>query len=421
MDNFKVILLNDYEVELRYINEEFIIEMGFENKIIENNFFSGLSDVKHLKIKVSNDALNVERMFQYLNVCYLYFGFIPKYNFKSKFDPIFRFEIIVGLINRIDIKSFSLSLSNCHSIDSDSYIFELNSMTPEYFLNILQTNTKARRLGYLKLIISLFKESNYFPINYLNKKIELASSDFSNDLDEYGVTDFGNNKGLIKLTSSGISAKPYTDLLEELNLVTRVNNTYVLTKQAKVYFAFQSNIGDLRSINSNLFFLNEIDRLFFLRQIFLSDSLYIIVLLDIIKITGQVSIKTIKEVFQLYLLDEMERLQHSSNDFSFIRKVSDIRKRIRSWLKPQVYLEHIVEPRINWLLDLNLVIQDKKSSITEYSLSIYGERFLSIISSTLEVGENREVYSRKIVNNHFFGIFDSVYHSSGLCFFQILF
>ena len=48
MDNFKVILLNDYEVELRYINEEFIIEMGFENKIIENNFFSGLSDVKHL-------------------------------------------------------------------------------------------------------------------------------------------------------------------------------------------------------------------------------------------------------------------------------------------------------------------------------------------------------------------------------------
>lgn len=235
-------------------------------------------------------------------------------------------------------------------------------------LNILTTNTKARRLGYLKLVSNFFFEEGKIPLSRINKKFEKFSSqdEIKQQLDSYKY-----NKGEIKVTKTGISASPYIDLSENLDFISKINNVYSVGKPLRVY---QTISEEIRQNENNIFQLSAYDKLFFLESFFNSDFLFLTVLLELIYVQKITTYSELKRVFQKHLI---ERVNHHLSGHhlsgSIKRQILVIRNRISEWKKPEVYLEHVLMPRLNWLLDLDLIVIGEEKNV--YQISFKGEIF----------------------------------------------
>ena len=70
----------------------------------------------------------------------------------------------------------------------------------DFDFKYLVSNTKLRRLGYLKILLSMFADNAEFPISSFNKKFEIFAIKF-----EPYLLQHKNSKGIIKETKNGIS------------------------------------------------------------------------------------------------------------------------------------------------------------------------------------------------------------------------
>ncbi|WP_276132316.1 hypothetical protein [Polluticoccus soli] len=312
-------------------------------------------------------------------------GFCPTAHIKLyevHFDPS-QLEHASQFYNKVATNTPTSILRGAYlPLTQDKYFYD------RYFARfndvpILQTNAKTRRLGYLRLLVKEFEISNYFPTDYFAKRIEKDIEKTNADLVSYKALG-GDDKGIIKNTSRGTSAKPYLELLQHLNIVTVLNRSYVLTKQSKVYSTLlKARTDDF----TNQFKLELVDKLCLFKFLYSSDSMYINALLSVVAICGQgVTVQTIKQHFKEYLLQELQRLLggHLANN-TIKRKVLELRKRIDSWEKPEVYLGHIIEPRLNWLLDLGLVSTNTRGRYNDYSLTDSGKKLLEVSQGIYEI------------------------------------
>ncbi|MGI9650193.1 hypothetical protein [Chryseobacterium sp. RLHN22] len=399
-------------------NGEFIVKIIYDKKII-NDILPLESTIKSISIKKFKDDCKrlVDELYSFLNVYYLKTNKIPSYclNQDSSDHNRLFFEINLSIQEELNLNEFIFILSNYKSKEIKQ---ELNFFIIQGFqaiesnkISIVQSNTKTRRLGYLKLIIELFETSNYFPVTYLGKRIETESALYNDALREYGNR-MGDDKGLIKKTDTGSSAKPYIELLEELNLLTQINNSFILTKQSKIYFHLNKFLKQKNDIvDSNLFQTNLLDKLFFLRQILVSDPLYIWAILDIVFIAQQpIGTMSIKKLFVDYIKNELDLNQQYSSNNSTKRKIMDLRTRISSWKKPLTYLEHIVEPRINWLVDLGILELKTESKEKQYYFSKSGLNLNNILSEIYEKNLNKQLILQSVINNRYFYIFNYIFN-----------
>lgn len=400
------------------IDGEFIVQIIYDKKIDNDFLFTDESTVKSITIrKYKNDCNGiVNELYSFLNLYYLQTSKIPKYflNRDSHNQNKLFFEINFSIdenLNPNDIISI-LSTYKTKGIEQESNSFKIEDfqLSESNDIGIVQSNTKTRRLGYLKLIVELFESSNYFPITYLGKRIETDSMLYNDALQEYGNR-MGDDKGLIKKTDSGSSAKPYIELLEELNLLTQVNNSYILTKQSKIYFHLNKSLKQKSDIvDSNLFQLNLLDKLFFFRQILVSDPLYIWVIIDIIFIAQQpIGTMSIKKLFVDYIKNELDLNQRYSNNNATKRKIMELKTRISSWKKPLTYLEHIVEPRINWLVDLGILELKQESKEKRYYFSNSGLNLINVLFEIFDKTLNKQLILQSVINNHYFYIFNYIF------------
>lgn len=237
---------------------------------------------------------------------------------------------------------------------------------------ILTTNTKTRRLGYLKLLNEFIQNEKKIPESRINKKFEEFSTSALIDNQLLNYTD---NKGRIKKTSSGISALPYITLAENLELLTKINNIYSEGKRMKVYrVVSEKNINK----SSNVFNLSYFDKLFFVERILENDFFYLSILLELLYINQSVSFEELKTIYQNSILNRLNYyLKELALKEKTKRKIQSIRKRVLNWKKPEVYLEHIIMPRINWLVDLGFVFDNKKSR--EFEITKRGEKYMAHI------------------------------------------
>ncbi|MCS3532853.1 hypothetical protein [Chryseobacterium sp. JUb7] len=402
------------EDTIEIIDGEFIIEILFDKFItLEDNF----PDTKHIifiVIKNYNEDKKkvIWKLYSTLNFIYSYLNIIPKYFTKvDKNKTLSFFEII--LYPQYLSFDFFAYLSNKHPAQwfhNENYFIN-SSVEESGTINILLTNTKARRLGYLKLIIEMFNKSSYYPTTYLNKKVEDNSLLYVNDLLEYGTDNKGDNKGLIKKTSTGASAKPYVDLLEEMDITVRTNNSYILSKQSKIYFHLNNvSTENQDEISTNVFEFGLLDKMFFLRQILITDSLYIWSIIDIIFIAQKpISTLKIKEVFVNYVIAELERNQQFSENNTNKRKIMEIISRIEAWKSPIVYLEHIIEPRVNWLVDLRILELKSNSKEKKYSLTKVGRNLFAILSQIYSSNFNKQLVLQSFISKNYMGTFAYIY------------
>ncbi len=365
-----------------------------------------------------NNSLTT-KLYNALNVYYSLYTQIPFYTIRVSDDENqseLLYEIILNKSESINIQGFYTTLNSSQiTLESTSDIStkSINKWSQIKYSNqilIIQTNTKARRIGYLKFIMNLFEQSSYFPISYLAKKIELEASVVQESLIEYKENFKGDDKGLIKKTQSGISAQPYIDLLRELNIITQINTSYILTKQAKIYLVLNKERHHFES-EYNIFKLDIIDKLFFLKQFLIRDPLYLWSILDIILICNKpLDSSTIKKLFVNYILNELERNNLFTNNNQLKRSISELKKRIKSWNKPIVYLEHIIEPRINWLLDLGLLEQTiENTNVKKYVLTCSGNKFMTVLLGVYESTLTKQQSINSYLDKNYFEVFNYIF------------
>lgn len=266
------------------------------------------------------------------------------------------------------------------------------ALKDDFNLKILHTSTKARRLGYLKLLSTLFDAGKQYPVNRFNKVVEVEASAVESQLLEYR-----NTKGLIKKTKSGISAKPYVELAHNLDLINYLRSSVVQGKMFKVY----SELRVLDSVQQNFFELTTFDKLFFLEQILRQDALYFFVMLESLFLYSESSLFDMQIIFRKSLLKRLKKFEDFVRDKGADREAKDlqsVRQRVEGWEKPEKYLEHVLMPRLNWMLDLDLVSFSQKNT---FNITEKGERLLK------HYWDWQDLYGEVVINPN--GILDFAY------------
>lgn len=264
-------------------------------------------------------------------------------------------------------------------------------------IRILPSNTKVRRLGYLKLLLSMFSDVDKIPISIIYSKFETLCVQYKEYLQNYK-----NNKGEIKKTSTGVSAKPYIELAEKLGFLNKITGYYTLGKVGKVYNAITDHVN---IIEENIFTLNSIDVPFFLELILMEDYLYISTILRLLYQESEISYDKIRTIFQTELLNQC-CIYFAREDISFISKHS-IRAqilKIKDWKKSLTYLEHIIMPRINWLYDMNIISINSNS----FCLTPIGKRLYVNLTIWDDISMTKIVSPQWQINNYFIKMYDTI-------------
>ena len=214
----------------------------------------------------------------------------------------------------------------------------------------LGTNTKVRRLGYLGLLVSLFENTPSIAKKNLGRLLEKKAVEFQNALTEYK-----NSKGVITTSKTGVSANPYIKIGLELGIIREMTGHYELGKMGRVYL--EANKKYISGQESP-FELNSLEKTFWLERLLEQDFIYLFTLLEYAFTAHRPSYTDLKKKFQEQILNKLESIKNTSKDSSLLKKTTlrNAIERIKGWKKPEVYLEHVLMPRINWLYDLGLLV-----------------------------------------------------------------
>lgn len=217
-------------------------------------------------------------------------------------------------------------------------------------ISILVTNTKTRRLGYLKILSNFLTENKKTLINSIYKKFEKYCAKYASNL-EYNQY----KKGLISETKTGISAKPYIDISEGFGILNKITTMFYPSKSFRVYQSLQMQYSQ----TTNIFQLSDFDKIFFLECILKTDYFYFKNLLEILYVNENVSYSFLVNSFQSQILKSLNNLRQANvyGDRNLLINIETIINRIEKWEKPLVYLEHILMPRLNWMLDFGMLTE----------------------------------------------------------------
>jgi len=266
---------------------------------------------------------------------------------------------------------------------------------------ILSTNTKVRRLGYFKILSLFLTEAKQIPASVINKKFENYCSKYS-ELLEYNKF----KKGLIKKTKTGISAKPYIDTANDLGFLNKINNVYHIGKSFKVYQVIQHESTD----STNIFQLTTFDTVYFLECILKNDFFYFTNLLELIFVKEVITYSDIISAFQQKLIDCLHdyRTQELIIERKTIREIDKIIHRIKSWESPEVYLEHIIMPRLNWMLDLGIIT----GTSNEFQITEIGKKLFKHFCIWNDINTKKIISPDAFLNRFIIHLYDDCYNDS---------
>lgn len=268
-------------------------------------------------------------------------------------------------------------------------------------LQTITTNTKARRIGYFKILSTFLIETKKIPATSINKKFENYSLKYKIFLEE---NEF--KKGLISETKSGISAKPYIDLAQDLGFLNKINNLFYPGKSLKVYQILQNQYSN----SNNIFELSDFDKLFYLEIILKTDFFYFKCLLELLFIEENTTYSDLVKSFQNQLLFRLESFKrsNSSGERKLLNNIDATLKRIKKWEKPEVYLEHIIMPRLNWMLDLGIL----KGTNNRYEITNIGLRLFQHLSIWNDINTEEIISPDAFIDRFMVHLYDDCFNEN---------
>lgn len=264
---------------------------------------------------------------------------------------------------------------------------------------IISTNTKARRLGYIKLFLSSFKNRYKQSLqsfhNWLYEELDIAESE---------LIEYKNNRGSIKKQGNNLNTKPYLDVAIDLGILIKRDSSLELSKYGKVYLELFQQYSKCE----NMFKMDIVDKSMFLESIMMNDYLYMSVILEYAYICPTPSYKELKLNFQAYVLKKIRDIRNSAGLTSFNKliKLNSLEKRISCWSKAEVYLEHVLMPRLNWLYDLEIIHLNKNLS---FSITESGKRLYAHIAYCCDINKSYICMPQHYFQNNYMSMFCDIY------------
>lgn len=279
-----------------------------------------------------------------------------------------------------------------------------NRPKDNYEIKVLSSNTKARRLGYLKILMEMFKVYPKISIAHINTKFESFAHKYKDHLDRYK-----NNKGEVIRTKTGNSAKPYIELAEKMGLIHKIVGYYSLGKDGKLYNEVKQY---LTLNNQNPFVLDDFDTIFFMELLLKEDYLYLYTIITLAHRIANISYNYLKSNFKAHLLKQCELYIENIYPQSFekIQSIKNRTYRIRNWEKPDVYMEHVIMPRLNWLYDMDFISLNQDLS---FDLTSKGKYLCYNLWTWNDINSGEVVSSIWFIDNYFMQMIDMVLGKSG--------
>lgn len=234
---------------------------------------------------------------------------------------------------------------------------------PDKLRIIGSVNTQTRRLGYILQLCMLIGDK-YISATRLSRELEKWATQNSQALDLHI-----SNKGTFGRSPQSWSKK-YITLASQLQLISEVSGYLRLSKTGRVLL----NLERKEISEGNPFKLSPRIALFFLYQILTVDSDYLIPILEL-STTYHKQSKIMSES-QDFLKKRFKSLSQQIASIQLRSKFEERASSISSWENPRKYAEHVVLPRLNWLLDLELLDWESHKSDRLYIPSKKGTNLL---------------------------------------------
>jgi len=296
------------------------------------------------------------------------------------------------IINKIDNNLLELSLPDFYDTE--------NQVKDTFEVKILNSNTKTRRLGYLKILLKMFQEQSKIPLSKINNKFEKYCQDYNQFLERHK-----NKKGNVIVTKTGNSANPYIELAVNLGLIHKAAGIYQIGKTGKVYNILKERIDNK---TDNPFVFSKFDTAFFLELLLKEDYWLLYAILEQTAITPNIAYKYLKTDFKQILLTQIRQFidEAQNYDSKKVLPLKIIERRINDWKKPEVYMEHVLMPRLNWLYDMEFI--ELKNDLS-FSLTESGERLLYNLSAWSDIALHKIVSPLAYIDNYFMKIINFVF------------
>ncbi|ASM40158.1 hypothetical protein CSPB12327_07005 [Campylobacter sp. RM12327] len=412
--NLEIIIETNQDDLYDICNEDYM-----ELNLLYDTDLSRKISIKNISIQIKTHPKKYFFVLEILKKYYEYFSKIPTISIGSSnsgwcpyYDLFYKIMLSKDIGGRLDFFEdiIKLNISNIELNFVKKYYEKISWFDWQdfkYKLNLtlngissIALQTKVRRLAYIKMIMGLFYESNNYPDNVFNRKIELEA-----DKRKFDLLSHINTKGIIEISRTGNSPKAYIDFAISLRMLYIQNNRYALSKFGKVFNVLRKKLDNP---TDNYFILQYYEKIFFLFFILQNDNFYFWSLLEIIYIQGnKTTIKNLKSEFKEYIIKELRFIvEHSKISNKEKIEMNLQIKKIINW--KESYLEHIVEPRVNWMLDLDLLDKDEflKNNII---LSQKGLKFLSGLSSYYDIFQEKFTIVNQLLCMDFFSLMSEVY------------
>lgn len=317
------------------------------------------------------------------------YGFQIEIN-KQYWSNLNFFQYLVDEISHEEIYNWSIAS-----------FYDFEQITNEnYELKYISTNTKTRRIGYLKILLSMFIEHPQIPISRLNIRFEQLCQYF----DDYRKI-YKNTKGNVIVTKKGTSAEPYIELAQKIGLIIKGSNAYRLGKNGKTYIVLAQHFT---TSEKNPFNLNDFDKYYFGELLLREDYWFIYTILEQALVNPVISFKKLKYIFKDLLLHQIDVYINDANSTknSCADKLQLVKRQISQWEKPEVYMEHILMPRLNWLYDLGYIELNNDLS---FGLTMTGERLLFHLSSWNDSSLTKICSSSAFLEKYYMKMINDIY------------
>lgn len=326
----------------------------------------------------------------------------PNYIYKIHLDP--QSNSIFDIVQFLKGSNIEYTTPNDFYLNDIKKYVLLDAWKP---LPILTTQTKVRRLGYLILLAEFLSQYKKVHLNRISKIFEEYSLPFNDKLEE-----LESNKGIINQTKNGISAKPYIDLAKDLHWITKINNSYISGKRMIVYQVLHSQS---KISTSNVFELTMLNKLFLLEILLLEDFFYLTTVLEIIsiyKVEKGIKYDKINSLWQKRLISKLTNLISDIDHKKLgkeLRNLKEIRKRIIDWKEALVYGEHLIMPRLNWLVDLELLNFKSNGKSKFYALTNKGKELFKQLCYWTDINQGLIINPKTFLNKFYIHVFSEVY------------
>lgn len=210
-------------------------------------------------------------------------------------------------------------------------------------LRVINTNTKVRRLRYLAVLGS-FAASGTSSARLTSLLLSWAEQHAA------ALSAHADSKGAILLSTGRQSAIPYLKAAKDLGILAPVGRGLALTNTGRTL--------TLLPTNPDGFSLTDAERLYFLFELLNYDRDILWPLLLLLRETPFVSKAELRTVFPKTYRNYLTTLREHCGNTRSRRLLDAALARSNQWQRAEKYMEHVVDPRVSWFVDLTLCSLD---------------------------------------------------------------